>query len=124
MATIETHGLRKTFRARSKTVPAVQALDLQVQSGEVFGLLGPNGAGKTTTMRMLATLLAPSGGQATVAGYDLLHQPGRVRAHIGYVGRRAARGPARPVGGICCRRGSSKGWGAEAARHPPRSRSR
>src|SRR5260221_2585856 len=87
MATIETHGLRKTFRARSKTVPAVQALDLQVQSGEVFGLLGPNGAGKTTTMRMLATLLAPSGGQATVAGYDLLHQPGRVRAHIGYVGQ-------------------------------------
>src|SRR5260370_32872944 len=97
MATIETHGLRKTFRARGKTVPAVQALDLQVQSGEVFGLLGPNGAGKTTTMRMLATLLAPSGGQATVAGYDLLHQPGRVRAHIGYVGQ--AGGGARTAAG-------------------------
>ena len=72
---IETRGLRKTYRSRegrqTKTVDAVRGVDLDVAAGEIFGFLGPNGAGKTTTLRMLATLIEPDGGQATVAGADL-----------------------------------------------------
>jgi ABC-2 type transport system ATP-binding protein len=85
---IETKGLRKSFRARGRektTVEAVRGVDLVVNEGEVFGFLGPNGAGKTTTLRMLATLIDPDGGSATVAGADLRRQPGEVRKRIGYV---------------------------------------
>jgi ABC-2 type transport system ATP-binding protein len=85
---IETKGLRKSFRARGrerKTVDAVRGVDLVVSEGEIFGFLGPNGAGKTTTLRMLATLIEPDGGSATVAGVDLRRQPGEVRKRIGYV---------------------------------------
>jgi ABC-2 type transport system ATP-binding protein len=86
---IETKGLRKSFRSRDgrekKTVEAVRGVDLQVQEGEIFGFLGPNGAGKTTTLRMLATLMEPDGGEATIAGVDLRKQPGEVRRRIGYV---------------------------------------
>jgi ABC-2 type transport system ATP-binding protein len=86
---IETQGLRKSFRSRDgrtkKSVEAVRGVDLQVAEGEIFGFLGPNGAGKTTTLRMLATLMEPDGGKATVAGCDLLRQPGDVRRRIGYV---------------------------------------
>ncbi len=64
---------------------AIDRVDLQVQSGEIFGLLGRNGAGKTTLIKMLTTLLPPSSGQARIAGFDLTHQPGRVRRAIGYV---------------------------------------
>jgi ABC-2 type transport system ATP-binding protein len=85
---IETHGLTKTFKARHKSVPAVGGVDLQVHKGEIFGFLGPNGAGKTTTMRMLATLLDPTSGQAKICGYDLLREPGKVRTQIGYVGQK------------------------------------
>ena len=88
MAMIETHGLSKTFQVRRKAVPAVRGVDLEVQRGEIFGFLGPNGAGKTTTMRMLSTLLDPTSGQATVCGYDLRREPGRVRTQIGYVGQK------------------------------------
>jgi ABC-2 type transport system ATP-binding protein len=56
-----------------------------VAEGEIFGFLGPNGAGKTTTLRMLATLIEPDGGTATIAGADLLADPGEVRRRIGYV---------------------------------------
>ena len=64
---------------------AVDGVDLDVRAGEIFGFLGPNGAGKTTTLRMLSTLLPPTGGEATVAGADLLKEPGTVRERIGYV---------------------------------------
>jgi ABC-2 type transport system ATP-binding protein len=84
---IETHGLRRAFKSRKRTVEAVAGVDLTVRSGEIFGFLGPNGAGKTTTLRMLATLLPPSGGSATVAGCNLLTQPDRIRERIGYVGQ-------------------------------------
>ncbi len=88
-ALIQTRGLSKSFKSRdrkqSKTVDAVRGVDLQVGEGEIFGFLGPNGAGKTTTLRMLATLLPPDGGEATVAGADLRKQPGEVRRRIGYV---------------------------------------
>ncbi|MBZ0285683.1 MAG: ATP-binding cassette domain-containing protein [Anaerolineae bacterium] len=88
---IETQGLRKTFKARQaqkgapQIVEAVKGINLQVKQGEIFGFLGPNGAGKSTTLRMLATLLPPSEGQANVAGCDLLSQPQNVRERIGYV---------------------------------------
>lgn len=84
---IETRGLRRVFRSRRQTVEAVAGVDLRVKAGEIFGFLGPNGAGKTTTLRMLATLLPPSGGEATVAGVDLRREPARVRERIGYVGQ-------------------------------------
>ncbi|HET6531924.1 MAG TPA: ATP-binding cassette domain-containing protein [Actinoplanes sp.] len=86
---IETRGLRKSFTSRQgrekKTVEAVRGVDLSVAEGEIFGFLGPNGAGKTTTLRMLATLIEPDGGTATVAGADLRRNPGEVRRRIGYV---------------------------------------
>src|SRR5690242_2485548 len=86
---IETKDLRKSFRSRAglqtKTVEAVRGVDLSVQAGEIFGFLGPNGAGKTTTLRMLATLITPDGGEATIAGADLRRDPGEVRRRIGYV---------------------------------------
>ena len=86
---IETQGLRKSFVSRQgrekKTVDAVRGVDLEVAEGEIFGFLGPNGAGKTTTLRMLATLIEPDGGRATIAGADLLRNPGEVRRRIGYV---------------------------------------
>jgi ABC-2 type transport system ATP-binding protein len=87
-AAIEVHGLRRTFRARGGPVEAVAGIDLQVEPGEVFGFLGPNGAGKTTTLRMLATLLRPTAGQALVMGRDLRREPAEVRRRIGYVGQR------------------------------------
>lgn len=87
MAIIETQGLKKHFRVRGKLIEAVKGIDIAVQQGEMFGFLGPNGAGKTTTMRMLTTLLPPSGGKATIVGCDLLREPGRIREQIGYVGQ-------------------------------------
>lgn len=71
-------------------VKALDGIDLEVPRGTVLGLLGPNGAGKTTTVRILATLLKPDAGCATVAGYDVLHQPNDVRRAIGLTGQYAA----------------------------------
>ena len=86
---IETRGLRKVYRTKKRgevtTVDAVRGIDLTVAAGEIFGFLGPNGAGKTTTLRMLATLLVPDGGEAVIAGADLLANPREVRRRIGYV---------------------------------------
>ena len=72
-------GLTRAFG----DVHAVDGLDLTIERGEIYGLLGPNGAGKSTTVRMLCTLLAPTGGQATVAGFDIAERPQQVRLHIG-----------------------------------------
>ncbi len=82
---IRTRGLRRVFRSRRSTVEAVAGVDLDVGAGQIFGFLGPNGAGKTTTLRMLSTLLPPTGGEASVAGHDLRREPDRVRQRIGYV---------------------------------------
>jgi len=76
---ISARGLRRTFG----DVTAVDGLDLEISRGEIYGLLGPNGAGKSTTVKMLCTLLSPSGGQATVAGYDIAAQAQQVRLNIG-----------------------------------------
>ena len=85
MAIIEVQGLSRIFKTRSGTVEAVRGVGFTVEPGEIVGFLGPNGAGKTTTLRMLTTLLRPTAGTATVAGVDLLGEPGQVRAKIGYV---------------------------------------
>ncbi|MFD8570877.1 ABC transporter ATP-binding protein [Streptomyces sp. NPDC059639] len=85
MAVISTSGLTRTFITRRGPVEAVRGIDLRVEPGEILGFLGPNGAGKTTTLRMLTTLLPPSGGAATVAGHDLAADPAGVRRAVGYV---------------------------------------
>ncbi|ABL79665.1 MULTISPECIES: daunorubicin resistance protein DrrA family ABC transporter ATP-binding protein [unclassified Nocardioides] len=86
---IQARGLVQTFHTgRGKTakdVRAVDGVDLDVHEGEVVGFLGPNGAGKTTTLRMLTTLLKPTAGSATVAGYDVVTESVQVRRSIGYV---------------------------------------
>ncbi|HWC26023.1 MAG TPA: ATP-binding cassette domain-containing protein, partial [Solirubrobacteraceae bacterium] len=64
-------------------VRAVDGIDLWVASGEIYGFLGPNGAGKSTTVKVLTTLLPPSGGRATVAGHDVATEGAKVRAAIG-----------------------------------------
>ncbi len=76
--------LRSVTR-RFDDLTAVDALDLAVPVGEVFGLLGSNGAGKTTTIRILTTLLRPTSGEARVAGFDVVARPREVRRRIGYV---------------------------------------
>jgi ABC-2 type transport system ATP-binding protein len=68
-------------------------VDLQVADGEIYAFLGPNGAGKTTTVRMLTTLLRPTGGDATVAGFDVVKQPAKVRRAIGVALQEAALDP-------------------------------
>src|SRR3954467_891158 len=77
---IETRGLRRTFKGG---VEAVRGIDLLIAPGEVFGFLGPNGAGKTTTVRILCTLLPPSGGSARVSGVDVVADAAEVRRRIG-----------------------------------------
>ena len=91
---IETRDLRRTFKSRKSEVEAVRGVDLSVGTGEIFGFLGPNGAGKTTTLRMLATLLTPTAGEATIAGADLRREPQTVRERIGYVPQGGSTDPA------------------------------
>jgi ABC-2 type transport system ATP-binding protein len=78
---ISVRGLDKRFG----DVHAVRSVDFEVARGEVFGFLGPNGAGKTTTINMLCTLIKPTAGSATVAGYDVVRERNDVRRHIGLV---------------------------------------
>ncbi len=88
---IEACGLSKVFpdKKRGATV-AVDDVSLSCRPGEIFGLLGPNGAGKTTLLRLLATILQPTGGTATVAGFDVVRQAQDVRRSIGYISNSAA----------------------------------
>jgi sodium transport system ATP-binding protein len=88
---IHVHNLTKSFRdLRRGQVLAVDHVSFDARPGEVFGLLGPNGAGKTTTMRILCTVLKPTGGTATLAGYDVATQPGLVRQHLGFLSANTA----------------------------------
>jgi ABC-2 type transport system ATP-binding protein len=90
VSAIEVVGLEREF---SGGIKAVDGVDLEVAEGEIYGFLGPNGAGKTTTVRMLTTLLAPTGGRATVAGHDVATEPGEVRKAIGVALQEAALDP-------------------------------
>ncbi len=81
---IETSQLAKSYRlSGGETVQALRGIDLSIEQGEIYALLGPNGAGKTTTFAILTTLLAPTGGSARVAGYDVVRHPAQVRRAIG-----------------------------------------
>src|SRR3954454_24641167 len=84
--TIQAEGLRKRFGATQ----ALDGVDLAARAGSVLGVLGPNGAGKTTAVRILATLLKPDAGTATVAGHDVSSEPARVREQIGLTGQYAS----------------------------------
>jgi ABC-2 type transport system ATP-binding protein len=83
---VETSGLAKSFGKTN----ALNGVDLQIRKGSVYGLLGPNGAGKTTTIRILATLLKPSGGSATVLGHDVVRDPAAVREKVSLTGQFAS----------------------------------
>ncbi len=92
MPVIEVDQLARSYRSGSRfsraartEVKAVRGISFEVERGELFGLLGPNGAGKTTTIKMLITLLLPTGGSARVLGYDVVADPREVRRRIGYV---------------------------------------
>ncbi len=88
------HAIRAEALARHfNGTSAVDKVDLRIRAGEIYGFLGPNGAGKSTTVRMLCTLLAPTGGRALVAGYDVASQPGQVRLRIGVALQDAALDP-------------------------------
>ena len=85
-SSIEVADLQKTYAGRrGDPVHAVRGLSFAVEPGTIFGLLGPNGAGKTTTLKILTTLLRPTGGNARVAGFDVVRDPLRVRARISVV---------------------------------------
>jgi ABC-2 type transport system ATP-binding protein len=92
MNAIEVHHLKRIYRAKIgvirrsiKEVVAVEDISFEIGRGELFGLLGPNGAGKTTTVKMLTTLLIPTGGTASVAGFDVVKQDHEVRKRIGFI---------------------------------------
>jgi sodium transport system ATP-binding protein len=88
---IQVENLEKSFRdLRRGLVHAVDRVSFEAKPGEIFGLLGPNGAGKTTTMRILCTVLRPTGGRARVAGFDVATEPSQVRQHIGFMSANTA----------------------------------
>ena len=83
---IEARGLSKRFQDKKRgEIRAVDSVSFTCQPGRIYGLLGANGAGKTTTLRILATFLTPSGGQARVLGHDVVHDADAVRHIIGYM---------------------------------------
>ncbi|MBL1082670.1 ATP-binding cassette domain-containing protein [Streptomyces actinomycinicus] len=94
---ITVRGLARRFTLRGRSVDAVKGIDFDVADGELVGFLGPNGAGKTTTLRMLTTLLRPTGGSGTVAGCDLLTDPQGVRRRIGFVAQGGSSWPESKV---------------------------
>ncbi len=83
---IEVRNLSKRFRDKKRgEIRAVDGISFRCEPGQIYGLLGANGAGKTTTLRMLATILEPTDGTAVVCGYDVVDQPEKVRANVGFL---------------------------------------
>jgi sodium transport system ATP-binding protein len=83
---VEARGLTKVYGGgRKQATLAAENVSFTCAAGEVFGLLGPNGAGKTTTLRMLSTVISPTSGTAVIAGHDVVREPDRVRASIGFL---------------------------------------
>ncbi|GIM98281.1 ABC transporter ATP-binding protein [Paractinoplanes toevensis] len=109
---IETRGLTKHF----KDVRAVDGIDLTVARGELVALLGPNGAGKSTTLRMLTTLIPPTSGTATVAGFDVVRRQREVRQRIGYIGQGNGAGHSQRGRDELISQGRAYGMGVRQAR--------
>jgi sodium transport system ATP-binding protein len=83
---IEVRNLSKRFHDKKRgEIRAVDGISFRCQPGQIYGLLGANGAGKTTTLRMLATILEPTDGTAEVCGFDIVEQPEKVRAKVGFL---------------------------------------
>ncbi len=83
---IETRGLTKVFQDKKRgPIRAVDHVSFVCKPGQIYGLLGANGAGKTTTLRMLATILEPTGGTALICGHDVIDEPEKVRASVGFL---------------------------------------
>jgi ABC-2 type transport system ATP-binding protein len=82
---IEVKQLTKRYQTQKKGQFAIKNINLEVPSGQLFGLVGPDGAGKTTILRLLATVLVPTSGEAKILGFDTIHDAEKVRVHIGYM---------------------------------------
>ncbi len=85
MPMIEINHLRKEYREGNKAKVALKDLSLELEQGDIFGFIGPNGAGKTTTIKMLATLLIPTAGTASINGINVVEHPEKIRAIVGYM---------------------------------------
>ncbi len=114
---ISARGLSKSFRGPGgRTVHAVSDLTMDVAPGTLTAFLGPNGAGKSTSLRMLTTLLRPTGGTATVCGFDVARQPAEVRARIGYIGQKNGAGQYQRVRDELLSQGALYGLGRAETR--------
>ncbi|MGX5357555.1 ABC transporter ATP-binding protein [Kocuria sp. KH4] len=114
---ISARGLSKSFRGPGgRTVEAVRDLTMDVAPGTLTAFLGPNGAGKSTSLRMLTTLLRPTGGTAAVCGFDVARQPAEVRARIGYIGQKNGAGQYQRVGDELLSQGALYGLGRAETR--------
>jgi ABC-2 type transport system ATP-binding protein len=109
-------GLVKHYSGREGTVEAVRGVDLEVQTGEIFGFLGPNGAGKSTTVRMLTTLLSITSGRAEVAGVDVTGDPDEARRRIGVALQEAGLDPRQTGRELLVMHGRLFGLGAVEAK--------
>ncbi|MPV36617.1 ATP-binding cassette domain-containing protein [Georgenia subflava] len=114
---ISARELSKHFRGPGgKTVVAVSDLTMDVAPGSLTAFLGPNGAGKSTSLRMLTTLLEPTGGTATVCGHDIAREPAEVRARIGYIGQKNGAGQYQRVRDELLSQGALYGLGRAETR--------
>lgn len=114
---ISAQELSKTFRGPGgHQITAVDDLTMDIEAGSLTAFLGPNGAGKSTSLRMLTTLLEPTGGHATVCGFDISAQPAKVRASIGYIGQKNGAGQYHRVRDELISQGAFYGLG-RAERH-------
>jgi ABC-2 type transport system ATP-binding protein len=113
MLAIQANGLERSFKGGIK---AVDGINLEVKPGEIYGFLGPNGAGKTTTVRMLVTLLMPTGGQALVAGHDVAKDPSAVRRNIGVALQEAALDPLMTGNELMLLQATLQGMSSDLAR--------
>jgi ABC-2 type transport system ATP-binding protein len=82
---IEANNISKYFRNSKPNEPALAGIDLSIEKGQMYGIIGPDGAGKTTLIRILATVIEPTGGEVKLAGFDLNHQAEQIRPRLGYM---------------------------------------